>query len=120
MELVRRAGSERPTRPTPFPESAVDPGDRYVIEREIGRGSVATVYLARDRKHAREVALKVLKPEVGAGSDRRRFEREIGINIKNGNNESLAALKRIYEQVKTGKMTFPEFRKAIENSFSVF
>ncbi len=79
MELVRRAGSERPTRPTPVPESAVDPGDRYVIEREIGRGSVATVYLARDRKHAREVALKVLKPEVGAGSDRRRFEREIGI-----------------------------------------
>ena len=40
---------------------------------------MATVYLARDRKHAREVALKVLKPEVAAGSDRRRFEREIGI-----------------------------------------
>ncbi len=45
----------------------------------MGRGSVATVYLARDRKHDREVALKVLKPEIGAGSDRLRFEREIGI-----------------------------------------
>jgi DNA-binding SARP family transcriptional activator len=54
-------------------------GERYRLEREIGRGSVATVYLARDRKHDRAVALKVLKPEIAAGSDRRRFEREIGV-----------------------------------------
>jgi DNA-binding SARP family transcriptional activator len=56
--------------------------ERYQIEREIGRGSVAAVYLARDRKHDRAVALKVLKPEIAAGSDRRRFEREIGLLAK--------------------------------------
>jgi serine/threonine-protein kinase len=78
MELVRRVGGERPSRPTPVPAGG-EGGDRYVIEREVGRGSMATVYLARDRKHNREVALKVLKPEIAAGSDRRRFEREIGI-----------------------------------------
>jgi hypothetical protein len=79
MELVRRIGGERPSRPTPVPGSAVEGDDRYAIERELGRGSVATVYLARDRKHNRAVALKVLKPEIAAGSDRRRFEREIGL-----------------------------------------
>jgi serine/threonine-protein kinase len=76
-------GSERGATPAATPAAeparAGETGDRYVIEREVGRGSVATVYLARDRKHDREVALKVLKPEIGAGSDRRRFEREIGI-----------------------------------------
>jgi DNA-binding SARP family transcriptional activator/tRNA A-37 threonylcarbamoyl transferase component Bud32 len=76
--LVRRMGGERPSRPTPVMGAATET-DRYVIEREIGRGSVATVYRARDRKHGREVALKVLKPEIAVGSDRRRFEREIGI-----------------------------------------
>ena len=37
--------------------------DRYRIEREIGSGGMATVYLARDLKHDRDVALKVLRPE---------------------------------------------------------
>jgi serine/threonine-protein kinase len=59
-----------------------DEGDRYHIEREIGRGSVATVYLATDRKHQRVVALKVLRPEIAVGADRRRFEREIGLLAK--------------------------------------
>ena len=36
--------------------------DRYTIEREIGRGGMATVYLARDVKHERQVAVKVLRP----------------------------------------------------------
>ena len=40
--------------------------DRYAIDREIGRGGMATVYLARDVKHDRRVALKVLNPELGA------------------------------------------------------
>jgi DNA-binding SARP family transcriptional activator/tRNA A-37 threonylcarbamoyl transferase component Bud32 len=79
MELVRRMGGERPSRPTPVPGSSAEGHDQYVIEREVGRGSMATVYLARDRKHNREVALKVLRPEIAVGSDRRRFEREIGI-----------------------------------------
>ncbi|MDX1673212.1 MAG: protein kinase [Longimicrobiales bacterium] len=46
--------------------------DRYAIERELGEGGMATVYLARDLKHDRQVALKVLKPELAAvvGADR--------------------------------------------------
>ena len=39
---------------------------RYAIERELGQGGMATVYLAQDVKHKRKVALKVLKPELGA------------------------------------------------------
>jgi len=45
--------------------------DRYAIERELGQGGMATVYLAEDLKHHRKVAPKVLRPEiavtVGAG-----------------------------------------------------
>ena len=40
--------------------------DKYAIDREIGRGGMATVYLARDIRHNRNVALKVLNPELGA------------------------------------------------------
>src|SRR5205823_13109357 len=46
--------------------------DRYRIERELGAGGMATVYLAHDLKHDRKVAIKVLKPELAAvlGADR--------------------------------------------------
>jgi serine/threonine-protein kinase len=46
--------------------------DRYRIERGLGQGGMATVYLAHDLKHDRKVALKVLKPELAAvlGADR--------------------------------------------------
>ena len=40
--------------------------DRYRIERQIGQGGMATVYLAEDVKLGRQVALKVLRPELGA------------------------------------------------------
>jgi len=50
---------------------------RYTIERELGRGGMATVYLAQDRKHHRQVAIKVLKPELAAALGPERFLREI-------------------------------------------
>ena len=51
--------------------------DRYAIERELGRGGMATVYLARDLKHDRYVALKVLSPELASSMGTERFLREI-------------------------------------------
>ena len=51
--------------------------DRYVIERELGRGGMATVYLAQDLKHERHVALKVLHSELAASLGPERFQREI-------------------------------------------
>jgi serine/threonine-protein kinase len=51
--------------------------DRYRIERELGRGGMATVYLAEDLKHDRRVALKVLKPELAAVLGAERFVVEI-------------------------------------------
>jgi hypothetical protein len=53
--------------------------DRYTIEREIGRGGMATVYLARDLRHDRQVALKVMRPDVGVVLGAQRFLREIQI-----------------------------------------
>jgi serine/threonine protein kinase len=52
-------------------------GDRYALERELGRGGMAVVYLARDLKHDRAVALKMLRPELGALLGAERFLREI-------------------------------------------
>jgi serine/threonine-protein kinase len=51
----------------------------YAVEREVGQGGMATVYLARDLKHARSVALKVLRPELAAAMGGDRFPREIQI-----------------------------------------
>jgi serine/threonine-protein kinase len=53
--------------------------DRYAIERELGRGGMATVYLAEERKHSRQVAIKVLHAELAASLGAERFLREIGI-----------------------------------------
>ena len=51
--------------------------DRYRIERELGAGGMATVYLAEDLKHDRKVAIKVLKPELAAVLGAERFVQEI-------------------------------------------
>ena len=51
--------------------------DRYRLERELGRGGMARVYLAHDLKHDRPVALKVLHPELGATLGLERFQREV-------------------------------------------
>ena len=53
--------------------------DRYRIERELGQGGMATVYLAYDVKHDRKVAVKVLRPELAASLGSERFLREIRI-----------------------------------------
>ena len=51
--------------------------DRYRIERQLGAGGMATVYLAHDLKHERRVAIKVLKPELAAVLGAERFVVEI-------------------------------------------
>lgn len=56
--------------------------DRYRIEREIGQGGMATVYLAHDLKHDREVAIKVLHPDLGATLGSERFLAEIKTTAK--------------------------------------
>jgi serine/threonine-protein kinase len=53
--------------------------DRYRIKSEIGRGGMAVVYLAEDVPHERDVAVKVLSPELGSAIDGERFKREIRI-----------------------------------------
>jgi serine/threonine-protein kinase len=52
-------------------------GDRYALEREIGAGGMAKVYLARDLRHGRPVAIKVVRPELSAAEGIARFLREI-------------------------------------------
>ena len=52
-------------------------GDRYRVERELGAGGMATVYLAHDLKHDRDVAIKVLHPDLGAALGGERFLSEI-------------------------------------------
>jgi serine/threonine-protein kinase len=51
--------------------------DRYVLERELGRGGMATVYLVRDVQLDRQIALKVLHQDLAAGIGVERFQREI-------------------------------------------
>jgi Tol biopolymer transport system component len=59
------------------PRLAAVLADRYTIERELGAGGMATVYLAQDLKHERKVALKVLRPELAAVLGAERFVQEI-------------------------------------------
>jgi serine/threonine protein kinase len=67
------------TEPSELPTIVTD---RYTIEKQIGAGGMATVYLARDSKHDREVALKVLRPELGAVLGADRFLAEIKITAR--------------------------------------
>ena len=56
--------------------------DRYEVERELGHGGMAIVYLARDVKHGRRVAVKVLRPDLASSVGAERFLREIGVAAK--------------------------------------
>jgi eukaryotic-like serine/threonine-protein kinase len=58
---------------------SIDGLEGYTVERELGRGGMAVVYLGRDRKHGRSVAIKVLRPEVVVGEAVQRFLLEIQI-----------------------------------------
>ena len=70
--------------PSPDPADIPSPlaaalADRYRLVRELGMGGMATVYLAEDLKHHRQVAVKVLRPELAASLGTDRFLREIEI-----------------------------------------
>ena len=69
------------THTPPDLRDRLDPAlaDRYTIDRELGQGGMAAVYLAHDLRHDREVALKVLRPEISAEMGAERFLREIKI-----------------------------------------
>src|SRR4026209_772862 len=65
------------TAPLPIERLRAAVSQNYTIDRELGRGGMATVYLAQDAKHERLVALKVLHPELAASLGPDRFLREI-------------------------------------------
>ena len=75
---------------------------RYVIERELGSGGMATVYLAHDVKHHREVALKVLRPELAAALGPDRFLREVEIAARLNHPHILA----LYDSGETNGFLF--------------
>ena len=77
--FLERPGPPAPLVPTFETALRAALADRYVLEGEIGRGGMATVYLAEDVRHHRQVAIKVLHPELGAVLGADRFLREIGI-----------------------------------------
>ena len=72
---------------TPLQRLTAALADRYRIERELGQGGMATVYLAHDIKHDRQVAIKVLKPELGAilGAERFLAEIKVTANLQHPN-----------------------------------
>ncbi len=76
--------------------------DRYLFEREIGAGGMATVYLARDVRHDRQVAVKVLNPELGAvlGADRFLSEIKVTANLQHPN------LLPLFDSGATGGLLF--------------
>src|SRR4051794_7213181 len=63
--------------PTPFEQLKASLADRYVLERELGAGGMASVFLAQDPRHHRKVAIKILHPELAAYIGPERFLKEI-------------------------------------------
>jgi serine/threonine-protein kinase len=79
-EVELDEGTPSPTEVQERLNSAL--ADQYAIKGEIGRGGMATVFLAEDLKHHRDVALKVLRPELAAVLGRERFLNEIQVTAK--------------------------------------
>ena len=73
------SGAMEPELPVPDPLARLRAvlADRYTIGRELGQGGMGIVLLAQDQKHHRQVAIKVLKPELAAAVGRERFLREM-------------------------------------------
>ncbi|MEJ2678810.1 MAG: serine/threonine-protein kinase, partial [Gemmatimonadota bacterium] len=67
---------------TPLEQVRAGLAEGYLIERELGSGGMATVFLARDRKHDRDVAVKVLRSDLAAAVGPERFLREIRITAR--------------------------------------
>src|SRR3954453_11156331 len=85
--LTQAPRSPSPFQPPGSPMGVPDSlrtalGDRYRLERQLGQGGMATVYLAQDLKHDRQVAIKVLRPELAAVLGRERFLAEIRLTAK--------------------------------------
>jgi TolB-like protein/Tfp pilus assembly protein PilF/tRNA A-37 threonylcarbamoyl transferase component Bud32 len=76
LSAVERFGSLFDDETVHVPESLAE---RYPVSRELARGGMAVVYLARDIKHGRDVAVKIIRPELAAALGRERFLREIAI-----------------------------------------
>src|SRR3989454_9609197 len=76
---MERSSPSDPDVANTFAQLQAALADRYALERELGRGGMATVYLAQDLKHHRKVAIKVLKPELAAALGPERFLQEIEI-----------------------------------------
>src|SRR5216110_3641878 len=74
---MERSSPSDPDVANTFAQLQAALADRYALERELGRGGMATVYLARDLRHGRLVAIKVLRPEIAAALGPERFLREI-------------------------------------------
>src|SRR5207249_8639719 len=86
MALARRGRARSVSRHDSFPsmervleDLSAALGERYTIDRVLGRGGMATVYVAEDLRHSRQVAIKVLRPDVAAAIGAERFLREITI-----------------------------------------
>lgn len=71
--------SEKTAAPPPLDRLTMALEGRYAIQRELGAGGMSTVYLARDVRHDRAVAVKALRPEIAATIGAERFLREIRI-----------------------------------------
>jgi eukaryotic-like serine/threonine-protein kinase len=78
-DLSAQAERAEAETPAAFAALAAALAGRYTIERELGRGGMARVYLARDERHARQVAIKVLSPDLARELGLERFLREIDI-----------------------------------------